>query len=139
VLQTLRRRAAEPDLAGRIEFAGSLADPAAALAASTCLLHCAEAEPFGLVLVEAMACGRPVVAPAAGGPVEIVDAHSGRLYAPGDAAAAADALVTVAGDKDLASRLGGHARRRAAERFGREQARSRWATAAAPVLGPSPQ
>ena len=36
------------------------------------LLHCADAEPYGLVLVEALAAGRPVVAPAAGGPLEIV-------------------------------------------------------------------
>ena len=139
LLETLRRRAVEPDLAGRVEFAGSLADPAAALAGSTCLLHCAEAEPFGLVLVEAMACGRPVVAPAAGGPAEIVDEHSGRLYAPGDATAAAEALVAVAGDRELARRAGEHARRRAVERFGREQALRRWAGAAAPVLGgPAP-
>ena len=36
------------------------------------LLHCADAEPYGLALVEALAAGRPVVAPAAGGPLEIV-------------------------------------------------------------------
>ena len=135
LLEALRRRAAQPDLAGRVELPGALSDPAAALARATCLLHCADAEPFGLVLVEAMACGRPVVAPAAGGPLEIVDEDSGRLYAPGDAAAAADALVAVAGDRELARRAGEHARRRAAERFGLEQARRRWAGAAAPVLG----
>ena len=36
------------------------------------LLHCADDEPYGMVLVEALAAGRPVVAPAAGGPLEIV-------------------------------------------------------------------
>ena len=36
------------------------------------LLHCADAEPYGLVLVEALAAGRPVVAPATAGPLEIV-------------------------------------------------------------------
>jgi len=135
LLEALRRRAARPDLAGRVELPGALSDPAAALAGATCLLHCAEAEPFGLVLVEAMACGRPVVAPAAGGPLEIVDEDSGRLYAPGDAAAAADALVAVVGDRDLARRAGEHGRRRAAERFGLEEARRRWAGAVWPVLG----
>lgn len=49
------------------------------------LLHCADREPWGLVLIEALASGRPVVAPAAGGPLEILD---GGLYPPGDAAAA---------------------------------------------------
>jgi glycosyltransferase involved in cell wall biosynthesis len=126
------RRAPGPR--GRVELPGALPDPAAALAGATCLLHCADAEPFGLVIVEAMACGRPVVVPASGGPLDIVDSGSGRLYPPGDAAAAADALVAVAGDLDLARRAGEHARRRAVERFGLDQARRRWAGAAAPVL-----
>ena len=45
-----------------------------------------------MVLVEALAAGRPVVAPAAAGPLEIVTDGAGRLYPPGDAAAAAAAL-----------------------------------------------
>lgn len=77
---------------------GWLADPRAALSEASCLLHAADREPFGLALVEALACGRPVVAPAAGGPLEIVDASCGRLYRPGDAAAAAHALRQVADD-----------------------------------------
>ena len=137
LLAALRRRAAQPDLAGRVDSPGSLGDPAAALASATCLLHCADAEPFGLVLLEAMASGRPVVAPAAGGPLEIIDEESGRLFAPGDAAAAAAALSAVVGDPDLARRAGEHGRRRAAERFDLAQAR-RWAGAAAPVLGDAP-
>ena len=52
------------------------------------LLHCADDEPYGLALVEALAAGRPVVAPAAGGPLEIVADGAGRLYPPGDADAA---------------------------------------------------
>ena len=64
LLEQLRARAAAPDLAGRVEFAGPLADPASALRDAGCLLHCAEREPFGLVLAEALASGTPVVAPA---------------------------------------------------------------------------
>ena len=74
---------------------GWLADPRAALRDATCLIHAADREPFGLALVEALACARPVVAPAAGGPLEIVDSSSGRLYPPGDAAAAARAIEEV--------------------------------------------
>ena len=59
------------------------------------LLHCADAEPYGLALVEALAAGRPVVAPAAAGPLEIVQDGAGRLYPPGDADAAAAALRAV--------------------------------------------
>jgi glycosyltransferase involved in cell wall biosynthesis len=90
----LRARAAEPDLAGRVEFLGAV-DPRPALARAHALLHCAEAEPWGLALVEALAAGRPVVAPDAAGPREIVTEGAGRLYRPGDAAAAATALTAV--------------------------------------------
>jgi glycosyltransferase involved in cell wall biosynthesis len=91
----LRERAARLD--GRVTFAGRV-DARAALADAHCLLHCADAEPYGLALVEALACGRPVVAPAAAGPLEIVADGAGRLYPPGDAAAAADALRAVLAD-----------------------------------------
>ena len=93
LLDDLRRRAEQPDLAGRVEFAGAVDDPNAELAAASCLLHCADAEPFGRVVAEALACGLPVVAPAAGGPAELVDDSCGRLYRPGDAAGAARGAV----------------------------------------------
>jgi phosphatidylinositol alpha 1,6-mannosyltransferase len=62
------------------------------------LLHCADAEPYGLALVEALAAGRPVVAPDAAGPREIVTEGAGRLYPPGDAAAAVAAIRAVLAD-----------------------------------------
>jgi N-acetylglucosaminyl-diphospho-decaprenol L-rhamnosyltransferase len=68
----LRARAAARDLAGRVTFTGALADPRPALARARLLLHCADREPFGLALVEALAAGRPVVAPDAAGPAEIL-------------------------------------------------------------------
>jgi glycosyltransferase involved in cell wall biosynthesis len=96
--RALHERAARPDLAGRVRFLGPLDDPRADLAAANLLLHCADREPFGLVLVEALAAGRPVVAPAAGGPLEIVTPACGRLYRPGDAADGARALRTLLAD-----------------------------------------
>jgi glycosyltransferase involved in cell wall biosynthesis len=83
--------------AGRVGLAGQV-DARAALARAHVLLHCADAEPYGLALVEALACGRPVVAPDAGGPREIVQDGAGRLYPPGDAEAAAAALRAVLAD-----------------------------------------
>jgi glycosyltransferase involved in cell wall biosynthesis len=108
----LRARAAAPDLAGRVTI-GPVADVPAALADAHVLLHCADAEPYGLSLVEALAAGRPVVAPAAGGPLEIVKAGAGRLYPPGDADAAARALRAVLADAEAP----GAARRRAEAAF----------------------
>ena len=91
----LRERAAQRDLAGRVHFAGRIDDPRRLLTASHCLLHCADREPYGMALVEALASGLPVAAPAIGGPTEILDATCGRLYVPGDPTAAAAALVDV--------------------------------------------
>jgi glycosyltransferase involved in cell wall biosynthesis len=93
----LRERAARPDLDGRVRFLGH-ADPRVALAGAHLLLHCAGSEPFGLALVEALAAGRPVVAPGVGGPLEIVTPACGRLYAPGDADAGAAAVRAVLAD-----------------------------------------
>src|SRR5205823_1335268 len=47
----LRRRAAAPDLEGRVHLPGGLDDPRGALSDATCLLHCADCEPFGMALV----------------------------------------------------------------------------------------
>jgi glycosyltransferase involved in cell wall biosynthesis len=84
-----------------VRFLGAVDDPRTALAPAQLLLHAADREPFGLVLVEALAAGRPVVAPAAGGPLEIVTPGCGRLYPPGDAEAGAAALRAVLADPGL--------------------------------------
>lgn len=65
------------------------------------------AEPFGLVLLEAMALGKPVIATQAGGPIEIVlDGESGLLVPPSDAYALASAIGKVAADVGVARRFG---------------------------------
>jgi glycosyltransferase involved in cell wall biosynthesis len=72
-------------------------------------------EGFGRVLVEAMACGVPVIATRCpSGPEEIVcDGASGLLVPPGDADALADAVLRVLTRPDLAHRLAQAGRRRA--------------------------
>jgi GT2 family glycosyltransferase/glycosyltransferase involved in cell wall biosynthesis len=137
LLERLRSRAREPDLAGAVEFAGAVTNPAPELARAMCLLHCAPCEPFGLVLVEALAAGRPAVAPAACGPLEIVDETCGVRYPPGDAHAAARALLRLAGDPSLAASLGAGGRARARERFDVRVTRGRFA-AAVGIAGAEP-
>lgn len=72
-----------------------------------------EAESFGMVLAEANACGRPVVASRIGGIPDFVDdGVNGLLADPGDAVDLADRLVDVLGDEQLSRRLGDAGRRK---------------------------
>ena len=132
----LHERAGRADLAGAVEFLGAVDDPARELGRATCLLHCAEREPFGLAVAEALAAGRPAVVPDAAGPREIVDRSCGLLYPPGDAAAAAEALLSLLGDPDRAAALGTRGRVRAREQFGADAARAGFTAALAPLLAP---
>ena len=136
LLESLRARAAEPDLAGAVSFDGHVSDPRAALARATCLLHCAPREPFGMAVLEALAAARPAVVPAACGPAEIVDASCGALYPPGDAQAAAAALVDIVSDRGRAADMGQRGRRRARDRFDRETAQTRFRELVSAALTP---
>ncbi len=75
-------------------------------------------EGFGRTLLEAMACGRAVAGPDAGGVPEFVEhGVSGLLYPMGDARALAGAVLTLLGDSALRARLGEAGRRTAVARF----------------------
>jgi D-inositol-3-phosphate glycosyltransferase len=63
------------------------------------VVHASNREPFGRVLLEAMAAGRPVIAPREGGPLEIVsDGETGLLVPPRDPDALAAAMVSLLED-----------------------------------------
>ena len=71
-------------------------------------------EPFGLVVLEAMTAGSPLVAASTGGIMDIVaDRESGLMVRPGDAAQLHDALALLLDDPELRARLGREARSRA--------------------------
>jgi len=114
----LRARAARPDLAGAVRWLGYRSDAAVLCRAFDVLAAPSPAEPFGLVLLEAMAQGVPVVAAGGGGVPEIVrDGTDGLLVPPGDPAALAAALARVLDDPDLASRLAAAGPRRVRDAF----------------------
>jgi glycosyltransferase involved in cell wall biosynthesis len=73
-------------------------------------------EPFGIVVIEAMAGGSPVIASRIGGIPEIVaDGETGILVPPGDPVALRQALETLLCDENLCRKMGLAAKRRAAE------------------------
>lgn len=75
-------------------------------------------EPFGLVLLEAMASGKPVIATRHGGPLEIVaEGETGLLVAPGDVDELAAAMTALLRDAALRERMGRAARARAERAF----------------------
>lgn len=75
-------------------------------------------EGFGVVCAEAMAHGRPVVASAVGGLLDLVaDGETGLLVEPGDVAGLRTALERMLGDGELRERMGAAARERIRERF----------------------
>ena len=78
----------------------------------TMLVHPAFMEGLGVALLEAAACGVPIVATRAGGIPEIVrDGENGVLVEPGDRTALARAISSLLADPDRARRLGRSGRR----------------------------
>lgn len=75
-------------------------------------------EPFGLVVVEAMAARRPVIATGVGGPAEIIeDGVSGILIPTNKPAVFADRLEELIKDRELRARIGAAARQRVEKAF----------------------
>jgi glycosyltransferase involved in cell wall biosynthesis len=117
--RTLARRATALGLSDRVRFLGARPDIPEILAALDVLVHGPTApEPFGRVLGEAMAVGRPVVATRCGGIPEVVDdGVTGFLVEPGDTGAFASAVIRLLEDRALRDRFGEAARGRVEKRF----------------------
>lgn len=117
----LEARVSALGLADRIGFTGFAVDAAAAMRSLDVVVHASvQPEPFGMVIAEAMACGRPVVVSLAGGAAEIVrDGVDALGHAPGDAAALGDRLSALVEDPALRARVGRAARTAAESRFDR--------------------
>ena len=113
----VRARAADLGIGGRVDFRGFRDDVPAELERLHIVVHASTIpEPFGQVVVEAMAAARPVIAADAGGPALVITNEiDGLLTAPGDPNALAVALRRLADDRSLQRRIGTAGQRRARE------------------------
>ena len=132
VIVGLAEEADGPGYAGRVQAqaealglgrhlrrAGFRSDMPQVLRAADVVVHCSvKPEPFGRVIIEGMAAGRPVAASALGGAAEIIsDGVDGLLTPAGDAAALAAALNRLLADPLERQRLGEAAQRTVAQRY----------------------
>lgn len=103
----------------QIRWLGFRRDIAPVIAAADVLVHCStRPEPFGLVVLEAMACGTAVVSANRGAPAEIIeDGRTGLLTPPNDAAALTEAVHTLLADAERRRAIGVSARRVVCERY----------------------
>ena len=110
-------------LEGRIGFTGLITDMPAAYRALDIVVHAStRPEPFGLVIVEAMACGRALVAMSEGGAGELFVAGRHALTArPGDADSLAATLRRLIDASEERAALGLRARAHVVETFSRER------------------
>lgn len=117
--EQLTLRARQPDLVGRVHFLGYREDVVKLLPELRGLVHAARQEPLGRVLLEAAACGVPVIATDVGGTREIfpTEADGAILVEADDVAALASAWLRLADDGALHSQLSAGARSRACEQF----------------------
>ncbi len=120
--QELRAAAAGLGLADKVYFSGQLDDVRPALAAMDVFVHCGDPEPFGLVNLEAMAMGKPVVAFHQGAlPEIVVHRRTGLLVPAGDQGALAQAVLELLTDRARRLEMGKAGRQRVGDDFALER------------------
>lgn len=118
--QELEALVHEQNVTAKVIFAGFRPDALRLMAAADMVVHSATTpEPFGRVIIEGMATGTPVIGSDDGGVVEIIKHNvDGWLVKPGDDRELAEAILHLAHDAELRTRLGQAGRRRVAQDFG---------------------
>jgi glycosyltransferase involved in cell wall biosynthesis len=121
--ERLRTQVRKKGLAARVIFSGYADNADVLIRAASVIVSCTAdpPEPFGLTVLEALWYGTPLVAPAAGGPLEIVgNPPAALLYAPGNPEELGTSVVRILRDQELANELVRRGKERAA-RFTRDR------------------
>ena len=112
-LNDLRAYVNELNMTDKVIFTGSRPDVPSLLKSFDVLVHPADREPFGRVIMEAMALGVPVVATASGGPSEIIENEkSGFLVNVGDKKSTVEKVLMLLKDSHLREVMGGRGQER---------------------------
>lgn len=118
----LERLAEELGILDRVQFLGWRREVVEILHAADVVVLPSLIEGLPMAVLEAMACGRPVVATAVNGtPEAVVDGETGFLIPPNDAAALAAAVLRLLRDPTLARQMGAAGRRRVERDFSIER------------------
>ncbi|MDP5017564.1 glycosyltransferase family 4 protein [Anabaena sp. UHCC 0187] len=112
--ELLNKQITDLELTDRVIMAGLQRNVPEWVQAMDIFVHASDKEPFGIVIIEAMALGKPVIAGNAGGPTEIItDGVDGLLTAYDDANALTQAILRYLDDQEFAQSAGIAARQRA--------------------------
>ena len=114
---------AEAGIGANVRFTGYQADPASFVNMMSVVMHASiRPEPFGMVVLEAMAQRKPIVGSRAGGVVEMVlEGETGYTFPPGDHAELARRLIELLNDPARAAAMGEAGYRRLLESFTMQQ------------------
>ncbi|MEH2401772.1 glycosyltransferase family 4 protein [Nostoc sp.] len=118
-VQQLHQQVTQLGLENRVKFLGFRSDIPQLMAACDLVAHTSTSpEPFGRVIVEAMLCGKPVVAAKAGGVMELVEhGLNGFLVTPGEPQELAQVIITCLQETEITASIANNARIIASERF----------------------
>lgn len=118
-VQQLHQQVAKLGLENRVKFLGFRSDIPQLMAACDLVTHTSTSpEPFGRVIVEAMLCGKPVVAAKAGGAMELVEhGLNGFLVTPGEPQELAQVITNCIQETEITATIANNARTTASESF----------------------
>jgi glycosyltransferase involved in cell wall biosynthesis len=122
-IDELRATCGQLGISDHVGFTGFVDDVATAIRALDIVVHAStEPEPFGLAIIEAMSCAKPVIASAAGGAAEVAQLSGGVLmHPPGDSAALARCIERLVVDPSDRASLGAAGRASAEKLFRRSR------------------